>query len=161
MGTKNHLSGWDCWITIPITHPHCLYQIHVLTWSAFILFLAQPLFFKIYFIILIVIYLFNFWVRRVAYRILVPRPRTDPRTPALEVSEWQLLSHVWLLATPRTGACQALLSMEFSMQEYWSGFPFSSLGDLPDPGIKHGSPALQADSLPSEPPQKLTIKRHF
>ena len=43
--------------------------------------------------------------------------------------------------------------MEFSRQKYWSGLPFPSLGDLPDPGIKPGSLALQADSLPSEPPQ--------
>ena len=42
----------------------------------------------------------------------------------------------------------------FSRQEYWSGWPFSSPGDLPNPGIKPGSPALQADSLPSEPPRK-------
>ena len=41
--------------------------------------------------------------------------------------------------------------MEFSRQEYWSGLPFPSPGDLPDPGIKPRSPALQADSLPSEP----------
>ena len=41
--------------------------------------------------------------------------------------------------------------MEFSRQEYWSGLPFPSPGDLPDPGIEPGSPALQADSLPSEP----------
>ena len=44
------------------------------------------------------------------------------------------------------------LSMEFSGQEYWSGLPFPSSGDLPDPGIEPGSPALQADSLLSEPP---------
>ena len=44
--------------------------------------------------------------------------------------------------------------MEFSRQEYWSGLPFPSPGDLPDPGIKPGSPALQADALPSEPPGK-------
>ena len=44
--------------------------------------------------------------------------------------------------------------MEFSMQEYWSGLPLPSPGDLPDPGIELGSPALQADSLPSEPPGK-------
>ena len=44
--------------------------------------------------------------------------------------------------------------MEFSRQDYWSGMPFSSPGDLPDPGIKPGSPALQVDSLPSEPPGK-------
>ena len=44
--------------------------------------------------------------------------------------------------------------MEFSRQEYWSGLPFPSLGDLPDPGIEHVSSALQMDSLPSEPPGK-------
>ena len=49
---------------------------------------------------------------------------------------------------------QGPLSMEFSRQEYWSGWPFSSPGDLPDPGIKPGSPALQAGSLPPEPPGK-------
>ena len=44
--------------------------------------------------------------------------------------------------------------MEFSRQEYWSGLPFPSPGDLSDPGIKPGSPALQADSLLSGPPRK-------
>ena len=44
--------------------------------------------------------------------------------------------------------------MEFSRQEYWSGLPFPSPGDLPSPDIETGSPALQADSLPSEPPGK-------
>ena len=44
--------------------------------------------------------------------------------------------------------------MEFSSQEYWSGYPFPSPGDLPDPGIGPRSPVLQADSLPSEPPGK-------
>ena len=48
-------------------------------------------------------------------------------------------------------AHQALLSMGFLRQEYWSGLPFPSLGDLPDPGIELGSPALQTDALPSEP----------
>ena len=62
----------------------------------------------------------------------------------------QSLSHVQLFATPWTVAHQAPLSMEFSSQEYWSGFPFPSPGLLPDPGIEPGSPALQADSLPSE-----------
>ena len=47
--------------------------------------------------------------------------------------------------------------MEFSRQEYWSGLLFSSPGDLPDPGIEPGSPALQADSLLSEPPEKPRI----
>jgi len=49
--------------------------------------------------------------------------------------------------TPWTVAHQALLSMEFSKQEYWSGLPFSSPGDLPDPGIEPGSPSLQAGNL--------------
>ena len=44
--------------------------------------------------------------------------------------------------------------MEFSRQEFWSGLPFSFPGDLPNPGIKPGSPTLQADSLLSEPPGK-------
>ena len=55
---------------------------------------------------------------------------------------------------PWTVACQAPLSMGFSRQEYWRGEPFPFPGDLPNPGIKPGSPALQADSLPSEPPRK-------
>jgi len=46
---------------------------------------------------------------------------------------------------PWTVACQAPLSMEFSRQEYWSGLPFPSSGDLPDPRIEPESPALQAD----------------
>ena len=47
--------------------------------------------------------------------------------------------------------------MEFSRQEYWSGLPLPSPGDLPNPGIKPGSPALQADTLPSEPPEPLGL----
>ena len=53
-----------------------------------------------------------------------------------------------------TVALQALLSMGFSRQESWSGLPVPSPGDLPDPGIEPGSPAVQADSLPREPPGK-------
>ena len=65
------------------------------------------------------------------------------------------LSHVQLFATPgRTVAYQAPLSMEFSKQEYWSGLPFPSAEDLPNPGIELGSPALQADTLPSGPSGK-------
>ena len=52
--------------------------------------------------------------------------------------------------TPWTVARQALLSMGFSRQEYWSGLPFPSTGDPPDPGIEPGSPSLQADSVSSE-----------
>ena len=64
----------------------------------------------------------------------------------------KLLSRVRLFATPWTVAHQAPLSMEFFRQEYWSGLPFPSLRDLPDPGIEPGSPTLWADALPSEPP---------
>ena len=66
----------------------------------------------------------------------------------------KLLSHVQLFATPCTVALQAPPSMGFSRQEYWSGLPFPSPGDLPNPGIKPRSPALQADTLTSEPPGK-------
>ena len=67
-----------------------------------------------------------------------------------------LLSCVWLFATPWTVAYQAPLFMGFFRQEYWSGLPFPSPGDLPDPGMKRGSPALQIYALPSEPPGKPT-----
>ena len=59
-------------------------------------------------------------------------------------------SCVWLFATPWTVAYQAPPSMGFSGQEYWSGLLFPSPGDRPNPGIKLESPALQADSLPTE-----------
>ena len=56
--------------------------------------------------------------------------------------------------TPWTVVHQASMSLEFSRQEYWSGLPFLSSGDLPDPEIEPGSPALQVNSLPPEPPGK-------
>ena len=62
--------------------------------------------------------------------------------------------HVRLFAMAGTVACQAPLSMEFSRQEYWSGLPFPSPGDLPDARTEPGSPTQQADSLLSEPPGK-------
>ena len=68
--------------------------------------------------------------------------------------EVKSLSRVQLFATPWTVAYQAPLSMGFSRQECWSGLPFPSPGDLPNPGIEPGSPALRADTLPSEPPGK-------
>ena len=66
----------------------------------------------------------------------------------------KLLSRVRLSATPWTVAYQASPSTGFFRQEYWSGLPFPSPGDLSNPGIKPRSPALQADTLPSEPPGK-------
>ena len=58
---------------------------------------------------------------------------------------------------PWTVTCQAPLSMGFSKQEYWSGLPFLSLANIPDPGIEPGLPALQADSLPTELQGKIYI----
>ena len=77
---------------------------------------------------------FTLWVRRLL------RP---------QVKKWKLLSHVGLFATPWT-----IQSMEFSRPEYWSGQPFPSPRDPPNPGIKPRSPALQAKSLPAEPQEK-------
>ena len=68
------------------------------------------------------------------------------------------LSHVRLFVTPWTIAYQASPSMGFSRQEYWSGLPFPSPGDLPDSGIEPGSPALEADALTSEPPGKQILE---
>ena len=67
-----------------------------------------------------------------------------------EVSEVSSLSRVQLFATPQTVAHQALPSMGFYRQEYWSGLPFPSPGELPDPGTEPRPPALQADALPTE-----------
>ena len=69
----------------------------------------------------------------------------------------KLLSRVQLFASSWTVAYQAPQSMDFSRQEYWSGLPFPSPGDLPNPGIQPGSPSLQADALPSEPPGKQEV----
>ena len=73
----------------------------------------------------------------------------DPSKPV------KLPSRARLFGIPRTVAYQAHPSMEFSRQEYWSGLPFPSPRDLPDPGIEPRSPTLQADALPSETPGKL------
>ena len=76
-----------------------------------------------------------------------------------QFSSFQLLSHVRLFVTPWTVAHQAPPSMEFSRQEYWSGLPFPSPGNLPNSGFEPGSPALRADSLPSEPPGDRSTSR--
>jgi len=77
---------------------------------------------------------------------------------AFKVFVIQLLYCVWFFAAPWTAVSQVPLSLEFSRQEYWDGLPFPSPGDLPNPGIKSGSPALQVHSLPSESPQRLFSK---
>ena len=71
-----------------------------------------------------------------------------------------LVSRVRFFATPWTVARQAPLSMGFSSQDYWDGFPFPSPGNLPDSGIKPRSPALQADSLLFEPPGKSYMHKY-
>ena len=100
--------------------------------------------------------------------VALPHPGIGPKSPSL----WHLLhlqadslplatwksesevSRVRLSATPWTVARQALLSMGFSRSEYWSGLPFPSPGDLPNPGIESRSPTLQVDSLPAVPEGK-------
>ena len=80
----------------------------------------------------------------------------NPLSPSESHYENVLVSELCLFVTPQSIAHQASLSMEFSRQEYWSGLPFPSPGDLPDPGMEPRSPAFQEDSLPSEPPRKAT-----
>ena len=68
-----------------------------------------------------------------------------------------LLSCVRLFVIPWTAVYQASPSIKYSRQQYWSGLPFLSPGDLPNPGIKPRSPALQADCLPAEPQGTPTV----
>ena len=89
------------------------------------------------------------------YSVVQQMPRAYSSCLTETVSEWvKSLSHVQLFATPWTVAYQAPPSMGFSRQEYWSGLPFPSPEDPPDPGIESRSPAFQADTLTSEPPRK-------
>ena len=92
-----------------------------------------------------------------------PMPQSRGHSYILIQVKVKSLSRVRLFAAPWTVTNQALRSMGFSRQEYWSGLPFPSPGNLPNPGIEPGSPALQADSLPSEPPAKLKerLGRHI
>ena len=78
----------------------------------------------------------------------IPYRKHSHKGKFTRVREVFSLSCVWLFATPWTEAHQAPLSMGFSWQEYWSGLPFPSPGDLSDPGVELVPPALQADSLP-------------
>ena len=89
--------------------------------------------------------------------LLHPEPLQQATADLYLLSEVKSLSHVQLFATPWTVAYQAPPSMGFSRQEYWSGLPFPSPRDLPNPGIKPGSPALQTDALPSEPPDTSSL----
>ena len=84
---------------------------------------------------------------------MIPHSSFDLPSPV----KVKLLSHVRLFATLWTVACKTPPSMGFSRQEYWSGFPFPSPGDLLNPGIQLGSPALPTDSLPSGPPRNPRV----
>ena len=90
------------------------------------------------------------WLQSPSAVILEP-PKMKSDTVKVKVKS---LSCVRLFGTPWTVAYHAPQFMEFSRQEYWSGLPFPSPRDLPDPGIKPRSPTLQANSLPSEPQGK-------
>ena len=74
--------------------------------------------------------------------------------PYYKIFKCWSLSRVRLFRTPWTKACEGLLSVGFPRQEYRSGLPFPSPGDLPHPGIERRSPALQVDCLPAEPSGK-------
>ena len=73
------------------------------------------------------------------------------------MSAWSL-SHVQLSVTPLTVACQAPLSMRFSRQNYWSGLPSPTLGNLLDPEIKPASPALAGGFFTTESPRKTLVR---
>ena len=86
------------------------------------------------------------------------KPWLPPTSTPRDVRAWVLsrFSRVQLFATPWAVASQAPPSMGFSRQKYWSGLPCPPPGDLPNPGIEPTLPALQADSLPTEPPGKCS-----
>ena len=91
----------------------------------------------------------------------------DERKVIVETGQFvaaQLLGHVRLFATPWTVAHQAPLSMGFFRQEYWSGLPFPSPGDLPDPGVESASPVLAGGFFTTEPlgkAMKLGNRAHY
>ena len=99
-----------------------------------------------------------------AFTVVVNRKRWSPEsTQILGIHVWsregrapfkKVVCVCCSFSTPWTAVHQDPLSTGFSRQGYWSGLPFPSPGDLLNPGIKSGSPALQADSLPSAPPGK-------
>ena len=84
-----------------------------------------------------------------------------PKVLEIQQGSVQLLSHVCLYVAPSILAHTIALSVGSPRQEYWSELPFPSPGDLPNARIEPGSPALQADALPSEPPGILTLYLFF
>ena len=99
----------------------------------------------------------SFWLRH--FFVLLPNLILEAccRTPDLNSLLCQLLDCVLTLCNPWTEACQAPLAVEFSRQESWSGQPFPSPGNLPDPGVEPESPTLQAYSLLCESLGKVQL----
>ena len=95
-------------------------------------------------------YEFHFRLLAGPCKIIMVLKESQVRKVCVCVSHSVMSNSLW----PHRLALQAPLSMGFSRQEYWSGLPFPFPGDLRDPGIELGSPALQADALPSEPSGK-------
>ena len=96
--------------------------------------------------------------RQVPQRVVLRYPCLDVGSFKFHsLHECKSLSRIQLFVTPQTVAHQAPLSLGFSRKKYWSGLPFPSPGDLPNPGIESRSPTLQADSLPSEPPGNISF----
>ena len=98
--------------------------------------------------------MFDPWIGKIKYNIYTP-------WAGLHACLLSRFSRVRLFQTLWTVAHQAPLSMGFSRKEYWSRLPFPYRGDLPDPVIKPGSPALQADSLWSQPPKTDRINQLY
>ena len=97
----------------------------------------------------------NPFLRCLLHPQVVSLPLVPPGKPQRESQcVCGLLSHVQLLSVPWTAALQAPLSVGIFQQKYWSGLPCPPPRDLPSVGSKPGSPAMQADSLPSKPPGK-------
>ena len=135
----------------------CLFKIFLFFWRWAILKV-----FVEFFTILLLFYVLILWLQDVWD--LSPWPGLKPTAPALErqsLNQWATRESVLVtqscvnLYDSMDWSPQAPLSMGFSRQEYWSGLPFPSSGDLPDPGMEPWSPEWQADSFPSEPPEKF------
>ena len=106
--------------------------------------------------------IYHFWLHLVSWKVNESHPMYTLETIthsnlSSHCHKVKLISRVQLFAIPWTVAYEAPPSMAFSRQGYWSGLPFPSPGDLPNTGIEPSSPALQADSLPSEPLGKPVI----
>ena len=91
------------------------------------------------------------WKYRVSATVQLPCAIGIPYLQTMKKSGVKQLAHSHSFTIPWTVACQAPLFMGFARQEYWTGVPFLSPGDLPDPGIKPGSPALAGSFFTTEP----------